>query len=199
MNEQLQDLLKKVYDEGVNKANAEAEEIISRANAEAEATVSKAKAEAEKLISSAKAEAEALKKNTEADLIMASNHFTSVLKQKISEMVMQVTVQDSTKQAFEDISFVQSLIEEALAAWKEDSAQLSIAGDLANKLDEAFLSSVRATYNKELKIDFSPKIKAGFSISPVDGSYKLSFTDEDFSALFTNYLRPRSAKILFKD
>ncbi len=47
MNDQLQDLLKRVYEEGVAKANAEAEKIISQAKEQAENTVSQAKAEAE--------------------------------------------------------------------------------------------------------------------------------------------------------
>jgi len=50
MNDQLQDLLKRVYEEGVAKANAEAEKIISQAKEQAENTVSQAKAEAERIL-----------------------------------------------------------------------------------------------------------------------------------------------------
>ena len=62
MNDQLQDLLKRVYEEGVAKANAEAEKIISQAKEQAENTVYQAKAEAERILKDAEKRATDLKK-----------------------------------------------------------------------------------------------------------------------------------------
>jgi V/A-type H+-transporting ATPase subunit E len=41
-------------------------------------------------------------------------------------------------------------------------------------------------------------MKKGFEIAPVDGTYKLSFSDEDFANLFKTYLRPRTKELLFE-
>lgn len=198
MNDQLQDLLRKVYDEGVAKANAEADRILENAKSEAEVILAKANKQAEATIADARKEADALKSNTEGDIKMASNHSMSVLKQNIVDMLMKITVDESAKAGFQDPEFVKELIKEALAAWKESGAQLSIAQSMEAKMDEAFIASIKSAFNKEIKIDFSPKIRAGFTISPLDGSYKLSFGDEDFASLFKHYLRPRTAEILFE-
>jgi V/A-type H+-transporting ATPase subunit E len=197
MNDQLQDLLTKVYDEGVAKANAEADRILEKAKADAQKIVEEAKAKAEATTQEAEKKAAELKKNTEGDLKMAGNHTMSALKQKITELVLSATVDKAGKASFEDAEFVKSLIKDTLAGWKQD-ASLSLAENLKANLDEAFMASLKTVFSAKLDIDFNPQIKAGFTISPADGSYKLSFTDQDFSELFKHYLRPRTAKILFE-
>lgn len=197
MNDQLQELLSKVYEEGVAKANAEAEKILDKAKAEAEGILQKAKADAEAELKAAEKQAAELKKNTEGDLKMASNHTLSALKQKITDLVLIKSADAGAKAGFADPKFVQDIIKAALAAWKETGGNLVLAKELEAKLDEGFLSSIKQSFDGKLTVDFSPQIKAGFSISPADGSYKLSFSDEDFANLFKNYLRPRTAKILF--
>nr|MDK2851559.1 V/A-type H+/Na+-transporting ATPase subunit [Candidatus Cloacimonadota bacterium] len=199
MSDQLQNLLTKVYEEGVAKANAEAEKILEQAKAEAEKLIADAKAKAEAELTEAKKKSEELKKNTEGDLKMAGKHTISALKQKITDLVLNATIDDSVKNGFDDVEYFKSLIKETLESWKEANAGITISDKLKDKIDDAFVSSLKKCFDGKLEIDFSPQIKAGFTISPLDGSYKLSFTDEDFAQLFKNYLRPRTAKILFKD
>lgn len=197
MNDQLQELLTKVYSEGVAKANAEAEKIISKAKAEAENELQKAKKEAADMVEKAQKQASELLKNTEADLKMAGNHTITALKQKITDLVLNATIDKASRQGFNDTEFVKAIILEALSSWKQGEASITIAESLQTKLDQAFLASLKSSFDSKLTITFSPLLKQGFSISPIDGSYKLSFTDEDFATLFKNYLRPRTAKILF--
>ena len=49
----------------------------------------------------------------------------------------------------------------------------------------------------EVKVDYSKKMNGGFKVAPKDGGYVLSFTDEEFTQLIANYLRPATKKILF--
>ena len=43
----------------------------------------------------------------------------------------------------------------------------------------------------------SDKIAGGFTIGPKDGGYFISFTEETFNALISEYLRPATKKLLF--
>lgn len=199
MNDQLQELLSKVYEEGVAKANAEVERILGKAQSEAEVILSEANAKATALVEAAQKQADELKKNTEGDVKVASNHSLSALKQKITDLVLLKSVDAGSKASFSEPAFVQELIKEALTGWKESSGRLSLAENLESKLDAGFINSLSQLFKGELKVDFSPQIKSGFNISPLDGGFKLSFSDEDFANLFKNYLRPRSAKILFEN
>ena len=199
MSDQLQDLLKRVYEEGVAKANAEAEKIIGGAKADASEIISKAKAEAETLVKDAEKKAADLKKNTDSDLQMATNHSISSVKQKITDLILDKSLNAKVNAAFSDTDFVKKLIFEALSAWKASSAggSISIAESMKPQLDELYLKSLKELFDNKLKIDFSPTMKQGFVISPLDGTYKLSFGDEDFANLFKSYLRPRTKELLF--
>lgn len=199
MSDQLQDLLKRVYDEGVSKANAEAEVIINNANKKAEEIVNLAKIEAETKLKQAEKDAADIKKNTSSDLQMAVNHSLSAVKQKVTELILSQTLNAKLSTTFAEAEFLKKLIMEALEAWKTGAAGGTIVISEAMKphLDEFFLQSVTKLFDGKLVVDFSPIMKQGFQISPEDGTYKLSFSDEDFANLFKTYLRPRTKELLF--
>jgi V/A-type H+-transporting ATPase subunit E len=47
----------------------------------------------------------------------------------------------------------------------------------------------------EVKTD--ERVKSGFKVAPQAGGYYIRFTDEDFDALFREYLRPKVAELLY--
>ena len=49
----------------------------------------------------------------------------------------------------------------------------------------------------QVEASFTKKIAGGFTIGPKDGGYFISFTEETFNALISEYLRPATKKILF--
>ena len=53
--------------------------------------------------------------------------------------------------------------------------------------------------DKGLEIKFDQSVNSGFQVSPKDGSYKVSFTEDDFTNFFKQYLRPKLAEILFSE
>jgi V/A-type H+-transporting ATPase subunit E len=201
MTDQLQDLLQRVYQEGVQKAQAEAERIVKEAQAKADDTVSKAKTEAERIVNEAHTKAEELKKNSETDLKMAASHTLNSVKQQLVDVVLLKALDEPTKAGFSDPAFLKDVILATLDAWKANNAEgtIQISESMKGKLDEGFLSSLGSKLQGKLHVEFSPAMKQGFSLSPVDGSYKLSFTDEDFANLFKGYLRPRTAELLFSE
>lgn len=201
MSDQVQELLKRVYEEGVNKAKAEAEQILSVATQEAEALKTNAESEAQKIVENARKQAEELSRNNASDLKMAAQQTISVIKQKLSDVILDKVFDAKTSEAFEEAAFLQSLIKETVEAWKNsmEDGSLLISENMKSKLDEHFLASLKGIFSGKLHIDFSPAMKNGFTISPADGSYRLSFTDEDFANLFKSFLRPRTVQLLFKD
>lgn len=198
MSDQLQDLLKRVYDEGVNKAKDEAEQILEQAKNEAAAIMQKAQKEAEALLAEAKKHSDDLAKNTDSDLKMAAQQAMSAVKQKLTDVLLDGAFAAKLQSSVSDPAFLKQMILEIVSAWKESGGKITISKNLEGKLDEFFLNSLPETAAKGLKVEFSPQMKNGFAISPADGSYKLSFSDEDFANLFKSYLRPRSNQILFK-
>ena len=64
----LSELTNKIYAEGVEKGNAEAQQIVAKAQEEAAAIVAKAQKEADAKVAAAEAKAAELDKNTRAEL-----------------------------------------------------------------------------------------------------------------------------------
>ena len=40
-------------------------------------------------------------------------------------------------------------------------------------------------------------MKGGFKIGPADGSYKISFSEDDFENFFKSFLRPKTIEMLY--
>ena len=51
--------------------------------------------------------------------------------------------------------------------------------------------------NAGVQASFTKKVAGGFTIGPKNGGYFISFTEETFNALISEYLRPATKKILF--
>ena len=80
--------------------------------------------------------------------------------------------------------------------WQGDGAVTVSAAD-AEALKAYFAANAKALLEKGLKIEKVNGKTAGFTISPADGSYKVSFGDEEFANYFKEFLRPQLIEMLF--
>ncbi len=202
MQKKLQELTEKIYQEGVDKANREAEKIISDAKAEAKKTLDQAKKEAESKIEKAEKEAEDLKKNAMNELQLSARQAMSDLKQEVTDLIQAKAIKPETQQAFKEAAFTKEIIQTVVKNWDPNSDE---AVDLKVLLPEKkqkefeayFKDKAKDLLNKGLEVDFDERVKGGFKIGPKDGSYLVSFSDEDFEHFFKLYLRPRLIEMLF--
>ena len=65
--------------------------------------------------------------------------------------------------------------------------------------DSFLKNNLAAEFNKSVEFSFSQEVKSGFKIGPADGSYLISFTDEDFMNFLKAYLRPKTNQLLFSE
>jgi len=199
MNEKLQELTNKIYQEGLEKGKNEAEQIVLAAKSEAEQILSSARNEAILITETAAKETEVLRKNTESELQMSTKQAIAAVKQKIADILVDETVNETASQAFKDLEFVKSLMLKIAENWDKIETEgkdvMFFLAEKEQKEIETFLKAkVAAKIKGGLEVDFEEGIKSGFKIGPKDGSYKLSFTDKDFSHFFKTFLRPRIRK-----
>lgn len=200
MQNKLQELTDKLYSEGLSKGKQEGEQIVAKANAQAEEIVSKAKEEAAAILKAAEKEAAELKMKTSSDVRMAATQSIEATRQDIENLVITKISSDAVKDAMTSADFVKEVI---LAVAKNFNAQEAV--DLEVVLPESLKKGLEPFIQKELKADlgsevkaeFSKKIAGGFTIGPKNGGYFISFTDETFKSLLSEYLRPATKKILF--
>lgn len=202
MNDKLQELTKRIYNEGLEKGKNEAEQLVSQAKKEAEEILKQARKEAEKLRTEAKNEADELSKNVHSELSLSARQAINAIKQQITEVLITKAVDQAVEKAFDDKDFVKNIISQILSNWSEiEKSNQEVILSLPEKdrklLEDYFLSKVGKEVKTGFALSFEEGIKSGFTVGPKDGSYKVSFTDQDFEHFFRQYLRPRTTKLLY--
>ena len=97
------------------------------------------------------------------------------------------------------VPLLKELIKEAVKAFaegKDCDLEICLPQALKGKLDSFISNEISKSLGKEVEIKYG-KTGAGFTIGPKNGGYFISFTDEAFSEIIGNYLRPATRKILF--
>jgi V/A-type H+-transporting ATPase subunit E len=201
MGNKLQELTNKIYQDGVAKANEEAERLISSAKKEAETIRAKAEKEAARILEEAKKEAQEQNRHVLSELKLSARQAVSAIRQKITDLIVAETVEKPLKEVFNDQEFLKKIIEATIRNWNPEKAAYDLHLLLPAK-DEKTLGTYFANKQKELlngtlDISFDDRINAGFKIGPKDGRFIVSFTDKDFDNFFRDYLRPATAKLLY--
>ncbi len=202
MQNKLQELTDKLYNEGLSKGKQEGEAILNEAKAKAGEIIAQAKAEAAKILSDAGKEAEEMKSKVTGDLKMAAAQSISAARQEIENLLIGKVADKDIDAALSSADFVKQIITVVAKAFDPASSE---PADLSVVLPESLKKEVEPFLRKELasalgseiEVSFSKKISGGFTIGPKGEGWFVSFTDETFRELISAYLRPATKKILF--
>ena len=202
MQDNLQELTDRLYNEGLSKGKHDGEELVQKAQAEADRIIAYAKAEAERIVAQANKEAEEMKTKVAADVKMAATQSIAVTKQEIEKMVVTKAAEEGVKANMSNAAFVKELITSVVKAFNPNNAapvalDFILPEAMKAELEPFVKNELVQLFGTGLKVDYSKKMNGGFTVSPKDGGYMLQFTDEEFTQLIANYLRPATKKILF--
>lgn len=196
MDSKIQELTQKIFNEGVQKGNAEAERIIAEATAKRDTMMQEAKAQAESIIKDAEKKATVLQQNTQSELKLYADQMIESLKSAVTDKLTGDIVNNNVKASMADPSFMQQIILEMVRSWNPDNG-LEIKTSEAEKLNAYFVSNAKELLDKGVSINSVSGIPTSFQIGPKDGSYKMIFGEAEFIELFKSFLRPQLAKMLF--
>ena len=196
MDIKIQELTDKIYKEGVEKGNEEAGRIIAEANAQKQAILSEAEAEAKRIVAAAEKQATELKKNTEAELKLFASQSVEALKSEVVNLITGKITSSNVKAIVSDTAFMQKVVLEMAKEWVKKEA-LIIQTAEADSLTKYFEANSKNLLNNGVKIEKVNGHDASFTILPSDGSYKVSFGEEEFIAFFKEFLRPQLVEMLF--
>lgn len=200
MQNKLQELTDKLYQDGLAKGKEEGDKYLADARAEAEKIVAEAKAQAAKIVAKAEKDAADLAAKADSDIKMASAQALQATRKDIENILTDSVVKAGTAKALSDVDFLKEII---LAVAKNFSAQESadlevvLPESLRKELGPWVEASLAKTLKGGVKASFSKKVAGGFTIGPADGGWFVSLTDETFTALIGEYLRPITKKLLF--
>lgn len=200
MQNKLQELTDRLYNEGLSKGRTEAESILKQAKEEAEKIISQAESQAAVIKERAEKNAADLRDKAESDIRTAAKQSLQATKKDIEHTLERAMTSGKTTSVLSDTDFIKEIIR--TVAQKFDSQQstdiaLLLPESLRTELEPWVADELSKTIGNGISVAFSKKISGGMTIGPKDGSYFVSLTDETFTELICQYLRPVTRKIIF--
>ncbi|WP_455382675.1 hypothetical protein [Salinispira pacifica] len=199
----IEELTRKIYDDGVVKAQGQAEDIVAKARKEADRIVAEANRSADQVRAKAQEEAKATRQRVTAELRLAGEQAVSDLRARVSALLVDATLPESVDSALSDPGFMQELLRETVDRWDPERTNTELVAlvpeERLSDLQKYFAAKAKNRLEKGLSFTPGREVKRGFEIAAKDGSFKVSFTEEDFVAFFRGFLREATRKILFPE
>jgi V/A-type H+-transporting ATPase subunit E len=196
METKIQELTEKLYVEGVEKGEKEAQRLMEEAQNRRKTLVDEAQKEAKEIVAKAQKQAADLKKNTEAELKLYATQAIEALKSEAANLITHTLANNAVKSAFQQPDFMQKLVLKLVSEWHKNE-QLTIGAEDANALKTYFEANAKELLDKGIKIEQVNGKKHAFTIAPKDGAYKINFGEEEFVEYFAAFLRPQLIDLLF--
>lgn len=202
MQNKLQELTEKIYREGLEKGQSEANQVLLKAKDDAARIVADAKQQAEQILATAQHEAADMRKNAETEISLSAKQVIGGLKQQITAAIEAQLYKTPIVDALADAEFIKKVIQTAVQNWNPNSTEkitlnVLVAPEMEKQVAQHFTNKAGATLSNGVSVNSDRTIKYGFKIGPKDGGYLVSFTENDFVALFRDYMRPKIVALLF--
>ena len=196
MENKIQELTVKIYNEGVEKGKEEAARIVNEAQEKAAAILKEAQEDADALLAKAQKDAEELQQNTKAELKLYAGQAVGALQSEVATLVTDTIISESVKDALSGDA-LKAVIVKIAERWSADEP-LVISTSEAEELKAYFVAKAKQLLDKGVEIKQVNGLKTSFSISPADGSYKVNFGEAEFESFLKSFLRPVIVELLFK-
>lgn len=188
--ENLEKLLDKIQQDGVDKAKQEAKAVLDEARAKARDIVQNATEKADELRSKAEKDAEGFKASAEATVRQAARDILLGVEQDVTKLFSKLLLKDVTA-AMEKGDWVAKLAKEAVKTYlKGGEMEVDAGKNLMNTLRAELASE------KEIKLITDENTGNGFRIRLEGGRVEHDFTGDAVTAALSELLRPELAALL---
>ena len=196
MENKIQELTDKIYREGVEKANTEAKSLLEKAKKEAQQIIDDAQSKSDVILKDAQKKSDELRENTESELKLFADQAVNALKSEVTDLLVEEVVTGAVNEAISQEDFFNQFILELAKNWSHQEG-IVISTENEEALTSFFSSHAKELLNNGVTIKQVNGISTDFSISPADGSYKVTFGANEFIGYFKSFLRPKLISMLF--
>ena len=194
--EKIQELTEKIYREGVEKGQAEADRIVEEAKHTAEQIIAEAREQAKGIEAQAQKKAGELDANTKSELKLYTSQALNALKSEIANVLTDKISKDAAADLAANKDFLGQFAVMLASKWADHEAVV-LSSSEAESLKAYFAAQAKELLEKGVTINKVNGKETMLTISPADGSYKVNFGKEEFEAYFKNFLRPQLVEMLF--
>lgn len=193
MDNKLEVLTQKLYKEGIEKAEVEAQKILTNARKESDAIIKRAEDHASAILSKAEDDASNTAKRSRSELHMMAIQAREKVRQELENMLKVKAIDQPLKASLSDHTFLNQILLQVVSNLKLDKGD-----NITIELPEAQLKASRETLKQQLHavlgseptLNADHSLRSGFRISKDNQSYKISFTEEDFKTYLYQFVTP---------
>jgi V/A-type H+-transporting ATPase subunit E len=197
MAEEIQSLIEKIQQDGINVAEEKAKEIEDQAKKQADLIQENARVQAERLLSEAKDNLTKMEQSQKALLAQAGRDLMLTLKKEINAMLERLILQEIQESITPEVmaDILGRIIKEQATLGKEDIIVTLKKEDL-NKFEKGFLARLKEEVKKGIILKPSEEVRSGFLISFDNAKSYFDFSDQALSEYIGTYLKPKLAELL---
>lgn len=199
MAQDLQSLLDKIKQEGLEKAAVQEKEIISNAEKKSAEIIALAKQEAAQIIKNAETESANLKKRAESAIQQSSRDIILTLKNEIQKRMNKIFA-DSTAQAFSP-EYMAKIIADLCESFARDpKAKLTVVAAVkdVDALKNALMNALKDSFVNNCEVFPDKELAGGFKINFSDSDIFYDFSDDAVYSLLAEYAGPIVGDLLKK-
>ncbi len=197
MADQIKELIDKIQQEGVQAAQAKAEQITQSAQAQAQEIIAKAKRDADKLILQAREEISKTEHSSKTALEQAGRDLLLKLRAEINAALKAIILLN-LRQVLSPAELSRLIFKLVRAPGTKEKGDIivSLSKRDLEKIEKGFLGKLKDEIKKGLSLRAAEDIQGGFVISYDQGRSHFDFTDERLAEYIGAYLGPKLSQIL---
>ncbi len=201
LNPNLKSLIQKLQDEGIEKANEEARQIIAEAKQHAAELLKEAEQRIAKMEAQSANEVKHIRENLNSELKAVAQQAVSTVQNELAVVISNRIVSKGIDEALSEKEFLQKIIFTVLQKWNAVDTnfqfELLLNKDDERQLQGFFEQRIKKELATEMEIVIENKIKSGFKIAVKNENYYVSFSGEEFENFFKGYLRKKTIEWIY--
>lgn len=198
MTEDLQNLLNRIHEDGVEQAEEQKNRILSDARQEASAIVKAAENKAATFIADAEKEAQRFSEQGARSLQQASRNVVLAVEEAVQDSLRKVVAEAVKAKMDSDLllEMIPKVVDAYAAASGESKLEVLLSPEDSEKLTTAALGEYAGKLKGGLDIRGDRGVLSGFRVTVVDEDIEHDFTGAAISNAICSLLRPKLAKIM---
>lgn len=193
MENTLERMVERIYQEGIGRAEDRAASIVADAEKQAAEIIARAQSEATQIVQNAQLEAAGIKRSTQAELSGLAQHALAQLKHDIRALLVARTVTEPLRQALSDVQFVKELFLKLASAASPQAFVVTVPEAMRAEL-AAQLSAALSAKLPGLEIRGGGR-KSGFVVAAKDAGYEIEFSEASLSEFLSPYMKKATAEL----
>ena len=197
METQLEDIIRKIQEEGVDTAEKRSREIIEAAEKQAAQKIHKAQTEAQTIIDDAKKEHDRLIASGEAALQQAGRDLILAVQKRVTAIFESVTERAVGESLTADR--IGEIIVALIEQWQKtgsDSLEVLVPESDRTAIESALKGRLSQTFAAGVEVRPVAGITAGFRIGEKGGASYYDFSADSLAELLSAFLNPRLSEIM---